>query len=144
MSPRAIFDLDDPGVGIEAQLAREPLLDLRLGRWLVGEAAGEQAVGRAAVIEHALRRRAEELGGAVEPVELDEDRAGLLGAAVAHRRERPLDVATADIGRDPDRRLQAHWQHMPRSQARRKLALTRAGGRSWRSFPALRGRRPGR
>src|SRR5262249_61942021 len=128
MSPRAILALDDPGVGIEAQLAREPLLDLRLRRWLVGEAAGEQAVGRTGVIEHALRRRAVELGGAVEPVELDEDHAGLRGAAVAHRRERPLDVATAGIGRGPERTRSGHLQHMARCGGRRQTTSYRRRG----------------
>ena len=30
MAPGAILDLDDPGIGIEAQLAHEPFLDLRV------------------------------------------------------------------------------------------------------------------
>ncbi len=70
--------------------------------------AVNSAVGRMRFVERALRRRAEQLGGAVEPVELDEDRAGLLGAAAAHRREGAFDVAAADIGRDPDRGFETH------------------------------------
>jgi hypothetical protein len=46
--------------------------------------------------------------GAVETVQLDENRAGLLGAAPPHRRKGAFQMAAADIGRDPDGRLEAH------------------------------------
>ena len=56
----------------------------------------------------ALRRRTEQLRGAVETVQLDENRAGLLGAASPHRRKGAFQMAAADIGRDPDCRFEAH------------------------------------
>src|SRR5262249_46747316 len=87
---------------------REPFLDLLLRHRRVAEAAHEGAVGRVRFLEHRLRGGAEQLGSAVEPVELDEDRARLLGAAPAHRREGALAVATPHIGGDPDRGLEAH------------------------------------
>src|SRR5712691_12848849 len=102
MAPGAVLDLDDPGVGIEAQLANEALLDLGLRRRL--QASAEEPVRGARIVEHALRRRTEQLRRAVEPVELDENGAGLLGPAPPHRRERAFDVAAPDLGRDPDRR----------------------------------------
>ena len=68
----------------------------------------ENAIGRLRVIEGGLRRRAIKSAGAVEPVDLDENRAGLFGAAPAHRREDAFDVATAQIGRHPDTGFQSH------------------------------------
>src|SRR5215470_17429963 len=106
MASGAVLDLDDPGIGIEAQLAREALLDLGLRRRL--HATAEEPIRGARIVEHALRRRPEQLGRAVKPVELDEDGAGLLCPAPAYRRERALGVAAPDIGRDPDRRFEAH------------------------------------
>jgi hypothetical protein len=46
--------------------------------------------------------------GAIEPVDLDEYSAGLLGAAPTHRREYTLDGTTTKICRDPNAGLQSH------------------------------------
>src|SRR5262249_20713773 len=88
MAPGAILDLDGPGVGIETQLAGKALLDLGLGGRRLAETATEQPIRRTGIIERALRRRPEQLGRAVEPIELDEDGPCLLGAAPTDRRER--------------------------------------------------------
>jgi len=43
---RLTIDLDDPDVGIETHFLRQPLLDLRFGRRLAGDAGAEHPVGR--------------------------------------------------------------------------------------------------
>ena len=82
------------------------LLDLGLG--LLGKASAKEPIGRPRVVEGALWRRAEQLRCSVEPVQLDENGAGLFGAASPHRREGAFDVAAPDIGRNPDCRFEAH------------------------------------
>ena len=91
------------------------------------------------LVEGGLRRRPIQSGGAVEPVDLDEDRAGLVGAAPAHRREGAFDVAAAQIGRDPDAGFQAHGLSVTR--ARRRSPFIPAAGRSWRRVRAPADRR---
>src|SRR5262245_42281920 len=108
MTARPVLDLDNPGIRIEANFARQPLLDLRLRHRRLAEAAEERAIARMSFVEGALRRRTEQLGGPVEPVELDEDRPRLLGAAPPHRREGAVAVTTPHIGGNPDRGLEAH------------------------------------
>src|SRR5215468_7066156 len=108
VAPGAILDLDDPGVGIETELAHQAFFDLGLGSRLLGQAPREQAVGGTRVVEYALRRRAEQLRGPIKTVELDENRAGLFGPAPPHGCKCPFDLAAADIGRNPDRRFEAH------------------------------------
>src|SRR6516162_5365662 len=87
MTPCAVLDLDDPRVGVEAQFPREAFLDLGLRSGLFAEAAAERPIRRPRVLEYALRRRTEQLRGAVEPVELDENGPGLLGATPSYRRK---------------------------------------------------------
>ena len=82
MPPGAILDLDDPYVGIETHFARETLLDLGLGGRQFTKASDEQPVCGTCIVEDALRRWSEQLGGPVKPVELDEYGSGLLGATV--------------------------------------------------------------
>src|SRR5580704_2608054 len=107
MTPGAILDLEHPSVRIETELAQDPLLDPAFRRRLFLEATAERAVGRR-VVEGGLRRRPEQFRGPVEPIELDEDRPGLLGATVPYRRKCAFAVAAAQIGRHPDRGLEAH------------------------------------
>src|SRR5262249_47633422 len=108
MTPGAVLDLEEPRVGVEAEFPREAFLDLGLGSGLFAEAPAEHSIRWPRVVEDALRRRTEQLGGAVEPIELDENRPGLLGTPPAHGRKGSFDVAAADIGCDPDCRFQAH------------------------------------
>src|SRR6266511_380362 len=82
--------------------------DPRFRSGLFVEAAAEQPIRWTRMVEHALRRRAEQLRRAVETVQLDENGPCLLSTAPSHRRERSLDVAAPDIGGNPDRRFQAH------------------------------------
>ena len=105
---RAILDFDDPDVGIEFDLARQIGLDRFVGRRPLFEARAEGAVGVAHRVEFALRRRAEQIRGAVEPADADEHGAGLLGAAPAHDGGSALDLTAAQIGGNPKRGFQTH------------------------------------
>src|SRR5215510_11453640 len=116
MSARPVLDLDDPGIGIEADFAREPFLDLRLGHGRLAEAADECTVTWMGVVEGALRRRTEQLGGAVEPIELDKDRPRLLGATPPHRREGAVAVAAPHVSGNPDRRFETHGSSCVRKE----------------------------
>ena len=107
MPAGAIFGLDDPQVGIEADLACEVGFGIGIRRRHRLERGAEGAVRRM-ILEGGLRRRPVQVGRAVETVDLDEDRAGLLGAAPAHRREHALDVAAPHIGGDPESGFQPH------------------------------------
>src|SRR5262249_17720799 len=88
----------------------------------------EHALGWPRVVEDALRRRPEQLRGAVEPIELDENSPGLLRATPPHGREGSFDVAAADIGCDPDCGFQAHSHvsFVVPAHARRPVFTTRA------------------
>src|SRR5689334_9485417 len=108
MTPLALLGLHDPHIRIEPRFARQIGLDIGFRRGLRLERGAECAVGGLRLIERRLRGRAIEIGRAVEPVDLDEDRARLLRAAPADRREHALDLATADVGRDPDCGFQPH------------------------------------
>src|SRR4051812_7234702 len=98
MTADAILDFDDPAIGVEADFAREALLDFLVGHHLHPEGAGKNPVARMGFVERALRGRAEQFGGAVETVEFDEDRAGFLGTASAYRGKGALDMAAANVG----------------------------------------------
>ena len=80
---------------------RSPGCSSSMTRW------NSRSLGRD-FVERRLRRRPVEIGGAVQPVDDDEDRAGLLGAAPRDRRDRALGVAAADEGPDPEGRGDAH------------------------------------
>jgi len=108
MPAGTILNLDDPHVGIETQFASETLLDLVLGCGQFAKTSVEDPVCGTRVLEGALRRGPEQFGRAVKPIELDEYGSGLFGAAPADGRERPFDVAAADIGGNPDCRFEAH------------------------------------
>src|SRR5437763_1343677 len=108
MAPVAVLDLDDPGVGIESDFARDAFFDLVIRCRLLLEAAAEGAIARASIVKRRLRRRTEQFGGPVKAIELDENRTCLLGAAPAHDGESSLDVAAPYVGRHPDRGFEAH------------------------------------
>src|SRR5207253_7660633 len=108
MAARPILDLDDPDVRVEADFAPKSLLDLGVRYWLTAEAARKRPICRSGVIESALRCWAEQLRRAIEPIQLDENGAGLLGAAVPHGGEGPFAMTAANVGRHPDRRFEAH------------------------------------
>ena len=107
-APGAVFDLDDPDVGVEFDLACQIGLGVGLGGAVRLQAADECAIGRPRFVEHALRRRSIDIGSAVELRHLDEHRARLLGAAAAQHGLRTFDLAAADVGRDPYAGFQTH------------------------------------
>src|SRR4029079_3445389 len=72
------------------------------------ERPAESPIGGARVVECGLRRGREQLVGAVEAVELEKDGSGILGAASPHHRKGSFAIASADVGRHPDRGFQAH------------------------------------
>lgn len=108
MTSGTVLNLQDPGVGIEAQFSCEAFLDLSLGSWFFAEAAGEQPIRWTRIVEHTLGRGAEQFRRAVKSIELDENGPRLLRSAPPNGSERAFDVAAADVGCDPDRRFQAH------------------------------------
>src|SRR5215510_698929 len=128
MAPGAVLDFKDPRVRVEAQFPREAFLDLGLRSGLFAKAPAEHSVRWPRVVEDALRRRTEQLGGAVEPIELDENGPGLLGTTPTHGRKGSFDVAAADVGRHPDCRFQAHsnLSFVVPANARRSLFTSRA------------------
>ena len=58
---------------------------------------------RRLTIERSLWRRAKEIAGTIKAIDFDKNSAGFLGAAPAQCRDRPFDLAAAQIGRNPDR-----------------------------------------
>src|SRR5581483_6548995 len=108
ISAAAIFDLHDPDVRIELHFTGKISLDFRVGRRQRREARCERPGGPFCGLERALRRRAEQIGGTVEPVDANEYRPRLLGAASAQDAEYALDLAAAQIGGDPKRSLETH------------------------------------
>src|ERR1700722_18748377 len=109
----AILGFEDPEIGIEFDLAFEALLDdAGLDPLLLMRPTPEPL--DAALGEIALRRWCIKRGAAVQAVELDEDRAGLRGAASAQDREDAFDFASPDIGRDPDVGAKAHCERSMR------------------------------
>jgi hypothetical protein len=98
-----VIDLDEPEIGIEAQLAGHALL--RVERRHSLEDGREQAL--AAVVEEELRRRAVEACCAVEMIDLDEDRPSLGGPALAQGGIEALHRAAPEIGGDPEVRAKA-------------------------------------
>src|SRR4051812_36212665 len=83
MPPGAVLHFHDPDVGIEAELARQIGFRIGFGARLLRQAGAESAIDRMRLVEGGLRCRTINLRGAVEAVELDEDRARLIGAAAA-------------------------------------------------------------
>src|SRR5262249_462097 len=90
--PCPVLGLDDPGVGIEADLLGEPLLH-RLLRYRLFGNRREHAFGGPARVIGGLRRRRIEHGIAVEQCYFYEYRPRLLGTAPAHRTEHALALA---------------------------------------------------
>src|SRR4051812_3969872 len=108
MATGAVFDLDDPRVGVEANLALEPLFDFFLRHRVRTERPGKRPLTRMRLIERRLRGGGKQFGGTVEAVKLHENRSGIFGTTSAHGRERSFYMAAAHVSGDPDRRFQPH------------------------------------
>ena len=105
MTSATILDLDDPDVRIKAHFPIEIRFDVGLECWESLETRAERALDRVRSIEDGLRGRPIEIGGPVEPVDLDEDRARFVGPMPPHSTECAFDLTPAKIGGDPDCRF---------------------------------------
>ena len=118
MAPLPILDLDDPEIGVEINFARQPLFDIGRIDPFVLMGARPQALD-AALGKLRLRRRREERGASVKPVEFDEYGARFRRAAPPQCRDRAFDRASPDIGRDPDVGAKPHAVSAPPRSPRR-------------------------
>jgi len=124
---RPVLNLDDPEVGIEADLAREVGFHLRLGGGHRLEGGAEGAVRWALLPECGLRRRPVEGGAAVQVIDLHENRASLCGAAAAKDRACPFHSTSTQIGGDPNVGAQAQPVQRPPARAATLSCLTSRG-----------------
>ena len=102
--PFAILDFDDPKIRVEADFSPQAALDLGGLDPVVLMGAPPEALDASlgAFGQFALRRRSIKGGAAVEPVKLDEDRAGFRRASPAQDGVCAFDFAAPDVSRDPD------------------------------------------
>jgi hypothetical protein len=125
---RALFNLDDPQVGVEGDFPFEPCLRL----------AGIDAVsgmrGRKKPLDarpdlggRGLRRRPIERGAAVQMVDFHENRASLGGAAATEDRACPFHSTPAQIGGDPNVGAEAQPLQCVPARAARVNCLTSRG-----------------
>jgi len=108
VSPGAVFGLDDPQVGVEADLPGEIRLSFRIGRRRGFNRWAEGAINRMLRIKSGLWGRSIDVRGVVKAVDLDENRPRFIGAAPANHREHAFDVAAPHISRHPYSRFEAH------------------------------------
>jgi hypothetical protein len=138
MPPGAVFDFDDPHISVEADLPFKAGVDVRFRRRRDATQHGvEHPVGWLRLFESALRGRAVQSGGAIKPVDDDEDSAGFLSATPPHHRKRAFDLATAQIGRHPDAGLQPHGLCVPRAGDGPPSLQRPAGHRGQRAHETL-------
>jgi hypothetical protein len=125
-APLSILNLDDPQVRIERDLARQSFLhSVRLDPFiLVG--ARPQALD-AASGELRLRGRRVERRAAVEAIDLDEYCARFGCAPAPQRRDRALDLASPEIGGDPDVRAKPRQSQCAVAFAAALSSFTRRG-----------------
>jgi hypothetical protein len=97
----AVFDLDDPKIGIESHLARQPFFDFGGLDPLVLMGARPKAL-HPMFGKLRLGRRRKKGCAAVEPIDLDEYGPRLSGAAPPQCRDCAFDRASPEIGRNPD------------------------------------------
>ena len=95
-----VLRLDDPNIGVEVDLAGEFLFGF--GRIDPGVAMKPREKPALAILHFALRRRSEQSGETVEPVDLDKNRAGLGRAAPAQYGGGAFMRAVSEIGRHPN------------------------------------------
>lgn len=91
-----VFRLDDPNIGVEMDLAGEFLLGFGRVDPRVRMEPRENPV--LAILHFALRRRSEQSGATVEPVDLDKNRASLRRTPAAQHGRGTFMCATPEIG----------------------------------------------
>ena len=94
-----VLRLDDPNIRIEMDLAGEFLFGF--GRIDPGVAMEPREKSVLSVLRFALRRRSEQCGETVEPVDLDKNRAGFRSAPAAQHGKGAFMRAASEIGRHP-------------------------------------------
>jgi hypothetical protein len=94
-----VFRLDDPNIRIETDLACEFLLGF--GRIDPGVPMEPREKPVLAVLHFTLRRRSEQSGETVEPVDLDKNRAGFRSTPAAEHGKGTLMRAASEIGLHP-------------------------------------------
>src|SRR4051794_17036282 len=100
MPPGPVLGLDDPDIRIETDFLGETFFD-HLLRHRLRRCRRKKALARPALVIDRLRRGRVQHGIAVERRHLDEHRARLLRAALAHGAEDSLGLATTQIRRYP-------------------------------------------
>jgi hypothetical protein len=123
MPSRSILDFDDPGVRIKADFAHKTFLDLRFRRRLLAQAAAKSTIGRMCLVKRRLRRWAEQLRGAIKPVQLDENSPGFLRTAAPHGSEGAFDMAAANISSHPNRGFETHEPAYLHTQQRLEIPV---------------------
>src|SRR5215467_1585003 len=108
VSSGAVFGLDDPQVGVEADLPGEIRLSFSIGRRHGFHRWAEGAIDRILRIKSRLRGRSIEVRSVVKAVDLDENRPRFIGTAPANHCEHAFDVAASHIGQNPYSRFKAH------------------------------------
>jgi hypothetical protein len=102
----AIFRLYDPKIRVEADFAGK--FGVRLRGSDPGVAMEPREKPLVSIFHLALRRRPKESRGAVEPVDLDKNRAGFRSASPAQHGTGAFMRAAPQIGRDPNISAQPH------------------------------------
>jgi hypothetical protein len=97
------LDLNDPDVGIETELARHRRFDLAIGSRLLLQDRDKSSLGWMRVIESCLGGRTIKIGGTIQTIDLNENRACLFGTAPQQHGRRSLDLTSSQVRRDPDR-----------------------------------------
>lgn len=106
MPALAVFQLDDPDIAVEFDLAREIGVDVGLARLRPVEMGHPLTLELAGV--EASRGGAEQPRRTVETIDLDEDGAGVVIAVADHDRRYARARAASEIGFGPDFGLETH------------------------------------
>src|SRR5215467_9917449 len=101
VSPGAVFGLDDPHVGVEADLPGEIRLSFGVGRRHGFHRRAEGPIDRILPIKSGLRGRSIDVRSVIKAVDLDENRSRFISATPTDRREYAFDVAAPHISRHP-------------------------------------------
>ena len=94
-----VLRLDDPNIRIKTDLAGEFLFGFDRIDPGVGMEPREKPV--LAILHFAPRRRSEQRGETIQPVDLDKNRAGFRGAPAAQHGKGAFTRAASEIGRHP-------------------------------------------
>jgi hypothetical protein len=94
-----VLRFDNPNIGVEVELAGE--FFFCFGRIDPGTVMEPREQTVVAILHFALRRRSEQSGTTVEPIDLDENRTGFRSTPAAQHGRGAFMRATPEIGRHP-------------------------------------------